>query len=433
MSGGKKAPDLSEDTFSRESKTGQEHEERLERLSAAKRGQLAVTDFIQHDPSLRKEYRALSACGSELWFRKWIETGFRRLIHGNFCKKHLLCRLCAVRRGSLYNRQYYAKITQVLQDNPELVPVLITRTVRNSPVLEERYAHITDTHKCLMQRRRQSLASRTNSRGRITCSVMRYVRGSVGAYEFKRGRNSGLWHPHIHEIALLEPVFEFREEQETCRFRDENGEWREGVRTISVPHEFRSLLTQEYWMCSGDSYIVDVRRIDLSEVSRPADDDLDVSADQKDGDPLISALCEVFKYALKFSSLEPEDQVHAYRTLKGRRLLFSYGCMRGVQIDESLLDSAREELETGPYVIEMLNFVNRYCYELDQVLSGRELELFERNLALHAAAERRKRAVGKMDGLRSDLKITLYDGRVLTSADVEEFISKRFGRPAEPF
>lgn len=266
----------------------------------------------------------------------------------------------------------------------------------------------------------------TTARGRSTRSVMRYVRGSVGTYEFKRGRNSGLWHPHIHEIALLEPgVFEFRDEEEPYKFRDDNGEWKEAVRVVSVPCEFRSLLSREYWLCSGDSYIVDVCRIDLSDVSRPAADELE--SDRPARDSLVSALCEVFKYALKFSSLAPEDQIHAYRTLKGRRLLFSYGCMRGVEIDESLLDGANGELEIGPYVIEMFRFVNRYSYELDRVLSGKEMEIFERNLALHAAAEKRRHFLRKMDSFRGDLKIPLYDGRVITASDVEKFVAGRLG------
>jgi hypothetical protein len=185
-------------------------------------------------------------------------------------------------------------------------------------------------------------------------------------------------------------------------------------------------------MCSGDSYIIDVRRINLSDTLPP--DDIEslpqelASVDHSEGDFLIKALCEVFKYALKFSSLEPEDQIHAYKTLKGRQLLFSYGCMRGIKIDESLVDSARQELETGPYIVEMLTFVNRYCYELSKVLSGQDLEEFERSRQLDAALERRKRSLRKIDSMDSGFDIRLHNGRRLTSRDVESFLSERFGR-----
>ena len=418
----KKTPELQE-TFGR-GNAEQEFMDRVERLSVAKRDQLTVIDFIQHDPSFRKEYTKLSHCGNELYFKKWLETGFRRLIHANFCKMHLLCNLCALRRGSLYNKKYHAKITQVLAENPGLIPVLITRTVKNGYKLEERFNHISDIHKLLIQSRRNSLKCKTLRLRRL--SVMRYVRGSVGTYEFKKGKNSGLWHPHIHEIAFLEPgVFEFRDEEETYKFKDDNGNWQEGVRTISVPYEFRSLLSQEYWLCSGDSYILDVRGIDLSNVSRPAGDDLE--PDQVSFDSLVSALCEVFKYSLKFSSLEPDDRIHAYRTLKGRRLLFSYGCMRGVEIDESLLDNPNADLEIGPYVIEMLRFINRFSYGLDHIISGEELEVFERNLALHSSSERRRRTVDKMDSFRDDVNIKCNDGRVITSENVERFVAGRLG------
>ena len=52
----------------------------------------------------------------------------------------------------------------------------------------------------------------------------------------------------------------------------------------------------------------------------------------------IDGFLETFKYALKFSDLELSDNLHAYKTLKGKRLINSFGALRGVEVPEELTD-----------------------------------------------------------------------------------------------
>jgi hypothetical protein len=68
---------------------------------------------------------------------------------------------------------------------------------------------------------------------------------------------------------------------------------------------------------TGDSFMVDVRPI----VGDPAE-----------------GFMEVFKYAVKFSDQPVADTWHAFQTLKGKRLLGSAGCFRGVEVPEELTD-----------------------------------------------------------------------------------------------
>ncbi len=359
----KMTPDLNSESLGGDVCTDQEHRERLDRYSRAKRHQLTVIDYIQHDPELHKEYRKMCDCGQYLVFQHWFVTGYRKLVGGFSCQKHLLCQACSLRRDSRYMREYVAKIEKVLSENPRLVVCLVTRTVKNDLDLLERYTHLGDIHRVLMQWRRDSLKIKTTARGRSTNSIMQHVAGSVGTYEFGRGANSDGWHPHIHEIVLLEPVFEFTEREKKGWKRDEEtGEWEKAPRTVHVPLEFESRLAQEYWMISGDSYILDARRVDCYD-----ENGMFVQ------DQLVNALCEVFKYALKFNELSFADQVHAYKTLKGRRLIFSYGCLRGVKVDDYLKDPEREVLEVGPYAYELYSFINKE-YHFSRHLDNDEYE-----------------------------------------------------------
>jgi hypothetical protein len=87
----------------------------------------------------------------------------------------------------------------------------------------------------------------------------------------------------------------------------------------------------------GDSFVVDVRPIT--------------------GDP-VEGFLEVFKYAVKFSDQPPADTWHAYSVLKGKRLLGSAGCFRGVEVPDELNDELLDDL---PYVDLFYRFLRGWA------------------------------------------------------------------------
>lgn len=169
---------------------------------------------------------------------------------------------------------------------PHLRPFLVTLTVKDGPDLAERFKHLQDSQRELWKRKHRA-------RG----SVLDGVAAAVWSYEVKRGKGSGLWHPHLHMVAMAE----------------------------HQPDAFE--LAVEWRNITGDSFIVDVRPIDQDD---PA-----------------SGFLEVFKYALKFSDMEVEDTFHAFKVLQGLRLVASAGLFRGIEIPDSLLD---EPLDDLPFV-----------------------------------------------------------------------------------
>ena len=341
----KRTPDLEREVLAGTTpETDQEHEERLDRYGKAKEHQTTVAEYLQHLPQYRKEYRALLDCGAWLVFRFWYIQKVYRLISGCSCKKHLLCALCALRRAARQVMEYGRKIMQVMEDEPHLVPVLITRTIKNGPDLKERYDHLNAAHKKMMDKRRNSM--RKNSRYKL--SVMRHVAGGAGSYEFKLGSNSGEWHPHSHEIALLDSrEYKFVAlPRKNKKIVEEDGTVRWIKEDVMVPVAFEQALMDEWLEATGDSFMVDVRRIE-------------VTGETENGvvNPgLHKGVCEAFKYALKMTGLEVKEQVYAYRILQGRRLVYSYGNLWGVKISDESVDTVEEALKDQPYVDLVYNF-----------------------------------------------------------------------------
>lgn len=263
-------------------------QKRVSRYGKAKTTALDVAEYIGNIPEHQALARRIQTCGDYLVFRHYFTVDVVKLHGASLCMKHLLCPLCAIRRGAKSLKAYLDRWQVIQAEKPALRPFLVTLTVKDGPDLAERFKHLFKAQHELWKRKLRGRGSSLDG-----------VSGAVWSYEIKRGSGSGVWHPHLHMIALAE----------------------------TMPDQDQ--LSSEWHNITGDSYIVDVRPISQED---PA-----------------SGFVEVFKYAVKFSDQPPADTLHAWLTLRGKRLLGSAGCFRGVEVPESLLDDP-EGLGELPFV-----------------------------------------------------------------------------------
>lgn len=265
---------------------------RVGRYGTAKNRALDVADYLRTLPLRKNLSDRVDRCGDYLVFRHYFTIDQVRLHAAQFCGKHLLCPLCAIRRGSKAMQAYMPRFEALQASRPDLKPFLVTLTVKDGSDLAERFQHLQQAQRELWMRKHRRRGSSFD-----------LVEAAVWSYEVKRGRGSGLWHPHLHMVAMAtqEPD------------------------ALHLAAEWRAI--------TGDSFIVDVRPISQED---PA-----------------SGFLEVFKYALKFSDLELPDTVHAFDALSRRRLVGSAGLFRGIEVPAELLD---EPLDDLPYVDRLYQF-----------------------------------------------------------------------------
>jgi len=276
---------------------------RLNRYSKAHHRALLMADYASNRGQV-KLARNLDSCGHYLLFRHYYAVDQMRLHAAKFCNKHLLCPLCAIRRGARQVQAYLERLNVILSDDPGLRLSLVTLTVKDGDDLGERFRHLTGAF------RRYQQARRSFERNKGPFVELSRIEGAVGSYEFKRGKNSGQWHPHLHMVAL---------------HRGELDQQR---------------LSSDWLKQTGDSFIVDVTPFDAG------------------SDP-VDGFLEVFKYALKFSDLPLEDNWHGYELLSGKRLVFSFGRFFGVDVPETMTD---DELEDQPYIDLLYRFAKGSGY-----------------------------------------------------------------------
>lgn len=296
------AIDLAEEAF-----TGADEalllDQRIARYGAAHSRTVEMRDHLRgvEDRNALKAVAGLASCGNYLHFREYFTVGKVRLHNATFCKQHLICPLCAIRRGAKSLGAYLARWEVIRAERPDLKPYLLTLTVKNGDDLEERHAHLTKSLRKLLDQRRNFNAG---SRGHPWTEL---CKAEGGVYTHEQTNKGKGWHPHTHMIILC----------------------------ASAPSQ--SALSAEWHKITGDSMIVDCRPITGGQ-----------TGDYSEG------FMEVFKYAVKFSDLSLQDNWHAAQVLKGKRLLNSFGLFRGVEVPESLLD---EPLDSLPYWDRFYRFI----------------------------------------------------------------------------
>ena len=261
---------------------------KIARYSEARRKALQMQSFAANAGHV-KEAKKLADCANYLLFRHYYTVDKVRLHAASFCKKHLLCPMCAIRRGAKMLKAYLDKYEAVMVEHGHLRPYLVTVTVKNGPDLDERLKHLRGALRRMSQARRDYIANPKKRRH------VEFVKSQGGFHSIEVTNKGQGWHPHAHMIWLC----------------------------ASEPDQ--KALSAEWLGWTGDSFIVDVRPLH---------------------DP-VEGFLEVCKYALKFSDLDEADNWHAYEVMSGQRLIDSHGLMRGVEVPESLLE---EPLDDLPFV-----------------------------------------------------------------------------------
>ncbi|WP_447398527.1 protein rep (plasmid) [Acinetobacter baumannii] len=250
-----------------------------------------------------KSAQKLLTCGNFLIFKNFYTIDQVKLTKFHACGQHLLCPFCAGIRASKAIQKYTERVDEVLKKNRKLKPVLITFTVKNGSDLAKTSAHLIKSFRTLMERRRDYL-----KKGRGFNEFCK-INGAMYSYENTFNNETKEWNVHLHMFALLD-------------------DW-------IIQSEL-----SEYWhSITGDSYVVDIRRIK-----------------KEKGLGYSKAAAEVCKYALKFGDLSVENTWEAFKALKGKRLSGAFGSLYGVKIPENLADELPEDKDL-PYLEMLYKFV----------------------------------------------------------------------------
>lgn len=234
-----------------------------------------IDDVLRDRISLMEK---LSFCAEAIAYRrkhfadgKTVDVRF----HADRCGLHLLCPFCAAFRSRQVLKRYAKRCDALMAERPgEFSAYMLTFTVKNGPDLVERFEHLTGALRRMLKRV-----------GDGRPSVFSALLGGAYGIEIKRGSGSGLWHPHVHMLAL-----------------------------VPVGHYFDFRACKREWLSwTGDSDVLNVEPLTLN-----------------DEGSYSSSMREVFKYTTSFkkSDMSDVDRFFVHAHLKGRRLFGNFGLLR---------------------------------------------------------------------------------------------------------
>ncbi len=250
-----------------------------------------------------KAAQKLLTCGNFLLFKNFYTINEVKLSKFIACSQHLLCPFCAGIRASKAIQKYTERVDEVLKQNRKLKVALLTLTVKNGHDLQERSSHLITSLRTLIKRRQDY-----KKKGRGFNEFCK-IDGAMYSYENTYNEQTGEWHPHVHMLVLL-------------------NDWIDQEQLSETWHEI-----------TGDSFVVDVRRVKKSKEFG-----------------YTKAAAEVCKYALKFGDLTVENTWEAFKILKGKRLSGAFGSLYGVKIPENLADEMPDDQDL-PYLEMLYKFV----------------------------------------------------------------------------
>ena len=275
------------------------HEKRLNRLTVHKKRTRSLSNYLKNGDKIDLNFfNRLHSCYDYLLFKDYTNLKKVKLGATHSCQVHLLCPMCAIVRAAKQVQLYEAKFKELKKKNPKISIYYVVLTVKNGTDLSERYNHLQESLKKLIERRREAQKAKSGKKSSNYALNSVFANVSAGAYsiEIKKGENSKEWHPHANLLLLSEDLI------------------------------YESEIKAEWKSITKDSKIAYCQVKD--------DDDKTV-------------FVEIFKYALKFSEMEFDDNFTAWETLRGRRLMGTFGDFRGLDIEKEDTEIA---LRDEPYI-----------------------------------------------------------------------------------
>jgi len=291
------------------------HEKRVLSLGAHKRRTSGMLNFLkrEHHQLSELQVNRYTQCHNYLLFRHYPVLQKTKLHDARHCDIHLLCPMCAIRRAARAVMKYDKKCQTLVSVNSQLQLYYLVLTIKNTENLEQGFEHLETSMRLLVKRRRDALSYAKGQKKYAYAAKSIFANVNAGAYsfEFKRGKNSDLWHPHVNLLLLTEKPLSARK------------------------------LSAEWEQVTKDSHVVYCKK----------------TRDSK------QSFVEIFKYALKFSEMEFADNYHAWEILRKRRLCGSFGDFRGLDVSDA--DSEVDEASLQEF-IELFYRFNGYRYALSE-------------------------------------------------------------------
>ncbi len=266
----------------------------------------AMDDLLNQDikglDRIDKIYHKVDGCMSYVNMQKCIQCGMLHFNKSNYCESKL-CPICAYLRARKYLSVLVPRFRNMLERGYKIN--FLTLTIKDTAVLKYGLDIVKKAWRYMTNRDPFSKYIFKNM----------FI-GGIYAIEIKKGKNSKLWHPHVHLLVVKD---HFSKDFDVIK-----GLWEMACQKVANTTEKISS--------------VDIRGVH--------DKNGKLTKNINSEDTITSAVVECVKYVTKFSfdDYSSMDLLELCNCLYNNRLFSTFGCMRNSE-DEDLDEDYKDVVE----------------------------------------------------------------------------------------
>jgi hypothetical protein len=260
--------------------------------------------------------------------------------NANFCKQHAVCPVCADRsqnrRRARYNEPIKEQASRVREG--QRYAYIVTYTVTDGNSLSERLRHLKQSRLAWRKMGQKRKDKRSNGEAAK-------IKAGLSTIEIKRGRDSGLWHVHAHELLFTDKQLDYQVYDPEIKkelYKKFGSTIPKDMLTAAAMEtaEFQgeqvaiSKISKEWLIAtSGDSISISVEP--LQHVPRNASPKRKRKLSLMSFEQSIAFQAkEVLKYITDPVDNSPDDMLEIITDTYNKRMVATYGEFRGVPGDD---------------------------------------------------------------------------------------------------
>jgi hypothetical protein len=254
----------------------------------------------------------------------------------NYCKQHTICPVCAdrsqARRRARFDDSIRKQVSQV--NDKKRFAYMVTYTVSDGPELGERLEHLKRSKREFRRMGQTRRKGRSRGESGKICAA-------ISTIEIKRGKNSGLWHAHAHELVFTDVPLDYTVYDPIImgKLKKKWGGWipkdrldAAAIKKVSFKNELRSvsaISAQWFSATGGDSIGIDVEPI--RHVPKGARGKKRARYHKMSFEDSVTYQAkECLKYCSKPGDVSPRDAITIVDETYNKRMYATYGEFRGL-------------------------------------------------------------------------------------------------------
>lgn len=260
----------------------------------------------------------------------------------SYCNIPVICPICGEKVGRARREKYKDKILECAENYK--YTYMITLTVKDEVSFDDSYRSLRDTARAFLMggRLRGSYEKNGVTVKKFSNGEPAKIGAMLGSIEVKKGKNSGMFHTHMHCLAFTNEMLDYSiydQEKKNKLIKDIKESCHRSPRKEELSSAIKEYAKWKYVDEYGEikNKTVPVSKFSKEWLKASKGWSINISVKVLPGDPekIAKQSIEVLKYTSKVSDFSQEDAIELIANRKNKRLFSTYGDFYDMDLEDA--------------------------------------------------------------------------------------------------